>query len=174
MFFFSNLFFTVCNEYFRPSSLASNWLFLHMHLILNRWSFLLLLWEIKSHHLKLCWTCQPKSVSPPAATSNSLCPPVTGEVTFFFPLNPTPLQEPCCLLLSLLFSFIFIHFRSLPPQPHPLSLLLFITYKPVQVCSKLKLHTSQAFTSLPPCCSTSWKHFFHYCHSHTHPSFLPN
>ena len=140
----------------------------------EQWSFLLLLWEIKSHHLKLCWTCQPKSVSPPAATRNSLCPPVMGEVTFLFPLNPTPLQEPCCLLLSLLFSFIFIHFCSLPPQPHPLSLLLFITYKPVQVCSKLKLHTPQAFTSLPLCCSTSWKHFFYYCHSHTHPSFLPN
>lgn len=143
MFFFSNLFFTVCNEYFRPSSLASNWLFLHMHLILNRWSFLLLLWEIKSHHLKLCWTCQPKSVSPPAATSNSLCPPVTGEVTFCFPLSPTPLQEPCCLLLSLLFSFIFIHFRSLPPQPHPfpscsLSLINLFRYVPSLSCTPLK------------------------------------
>ena len=162
-------------QYFRPSSLSSNWLFFHMHLILNRWSFLLFLWEIKSHHLKICWTSQTKSINPPAAICNSLCPPVMmEEVMFLFPLNPNPLQETCCLLLSLLFSFIFIHFRSLPPHPHPLSLLLFITYKPIQVCSNLKFHTPQAFTSLLPCCTTSWKHFCHYCHSHTHPSLLPN
>lgn len=136
MFFFSNLFFTVCNEYFRPSSLASNWLFLHMHLTLNRWSFLLLLWEIKSHHLKLCWTCQPKSVSPPAATRNSLC-------LSCFLWIPPPFRNPAASY-SLFYShsYSFISVLSLPnPTPFPscsLSLINLFRYVPTLSSTPLK------------------------------------
>lgn len=128
-----------------------NWLFLHSSHF-GQMTFLPpSLRKSKSSFSKLRdKTSQTKSINLSAALSSPHCPPVvTQEVSLKAGCSCLlwipPLQGACYSLFSPSFSFTFS-----PSPTLPFPLLLFLACKPAEVCSNLKLHSLQAFTSLLP------------------------